>query len=115
LADLLSISEGNKDFRHDGVTLHWQEFVLMTDVVNTVMTLQRQEPDQEQQQQQQQQPQQNYNSAYKRIQPDPPILRLVTDLKVLDDEERYLKSTTIEPSNNKLSHSRSLSKLFQSL
>ncbi|KAG0336428.1 hypothetical protein BG004_008066 [Podila humilis] len=39
LGDLLSISEGNKDYRQDG-TLHWQKFSLMTDVISTVMHFQ---------------------------------------------------------------------------
>ncbi|KAG0021096.1 hypothetical protein BGZ80_003029 [Entomortierella chlamydospora] len=88
LGDLLSISEGNKDFRLDGSTLHWQKFVLMADVITMVMSFQ-QEP-------------------HYRIQPDPYVTRMITDLPVLDDEALYLKSVTIEPS--KLNHSRSLSK-----
>ncbi|KAF9347941.1 hypothetical protein BGX26_000589 [Mortierella sp. AD094] len=88
LGDLLSISEGNKDFRQDGSTLHWQKFVLMTDVITMVMSFQ-QEP-------------------YYRFQPDPYVTRMITDMPVLDDEALYLKSVTIEPS--KLNHSRSLSK-----
>ncbi|KAF9104999.1 hypothetical protein BGX27_009851 [Mortierella sp. AM989] len=91
LADLLSISEGNKDFRQDGSTLHWQKFVLMTDVIMMVMSFQ-----------QQQEP-----YCY-RIQPDPNVTRMILDMNVLDDEALYLKSVNIEPS--KLNHSRSLSK-----
>ncbi|KAF9982076.1 hypothetical protein BGZ75_006563 [Mortierella antarctica] len=87
LADLLSISEGNKDFRQDGA-LHWQKFVLMTDVISMVLSFQ-QEP------------------GY-RIKPDPFISKVITDTHVLDDEEMYTKSVGTEP--NKLNHSRSLSK-----
>ncbi|KAF9277375.1 hypothetical protein BGZ68_009334, partial [Mortierella alpina] len=87
LADLLSISEGNKDVRQDG-TLHWQKFVLMTDVISMVLAFQ-QEP------------------GY-RIKPDPFISKVITDTHVLDDEEMYSKSVGTEP--NKLNHSRSLSK-----
>ena len=87
LADLLSISEGNKDIRQDGA-LHWQKFVLMTDVISMVLSFQ-QEP------------------GY-RIKPDPFISKVITDTHVLDDEEMYTKSVGTEP--NKLNHSRSLSK-----
>ncbi|KAF9185597.1 hypothetical protein BGZ51_002534 [Haplosporangium sp. Z 767] len=88
LGDLLSISEGNKDFRQDG-TLHWQKFMLMTDVITMVMTFQ-QEP------------------GYNKIHPDPFISRVITDTRVLDDEELYTRSVGMEP--NKLNHSRSISK-----
>ncbi|KAF9371636.1 hypothetical protein CPB97_001825 [Podila verticillata] len=86
LGDLLSISEGNKDYRQDG-TLHWQKFCLMTEVISTVM---------------------HFQSEPYRIQPDPFISRVITDTRVLDDEELYTKSVGTEP--GKLNHSRSLSK-----
>ncbi|KAF8983398.1 hypothetical protein BGZ46_010315 [Entomortierella lignicola] len=86
--DLLSISEGNRDVRQDGSTLHWQKFVLMTDVITLVMSFQ-QEP------------------SYK-IQPDPSVIRMIIDMPVLDDEALYSKSVAVEPT--KLNHSRSLSK-----
>ncbi|KAG0256633.1 hypothetical protein BG011_004420 [Mortierella polycephala] len=88
LGDLLSTSEGNKDFRQDG-TLHWQKFVLMADVVAMVMTFQQ-------------------DPGYNKIHPDPFISRVITDTRVLDDEELYIKSVGMEPS--KLNHSRSISK-----
>ncbi|KAG0237422.1 hypothetical protein BGW42_000998 [Actinomortierella wolfii] len=89
LGDLLSISEGNKDFRQDG-SIHWQKFVLMSDVIMKVMEFQK--------------------VSYE-IEPDPFISRIITDTHVLDDEELYTKSVDTEP--NKLNHSRSLSfKLF---
>ncbi|KAG0268824.1 hypothetical protein DFQ27_005611 [Actinomortierella ambigua] len=89
LADLLSISEGNKDFRQDG-SIHWQKFVLMADVISTVTNFQTKPYD---------------------IEPDPFISRIITETHVLDDEELYTKSVGTEP--NKLNHSRSLSfKLF---
>ncbi|KAF9143291.1 hypothetical protein BGX30_000883 [Mortierella sp. GBA39] len=86
LGDLLSISEGNRDFRQDG-SIHWQKFCLLTEVISTVMQFQL-EP---------------YT-----IQPDPFISRAITDTHVLDDEEMYTKSVGAEP--GKLHHSRSLSK-----
>ncbi|KAF9977822.1 hypothetical protein BGZ73_004735 [Actinomortierella ambigua] len=89
LGDLLSISEGNKDFRQDG-SIHWQKFVLMADVISTVT---------------------NFQTIPYVIEPDPFISRIITDTHVLDDEELYTKSVGTEP--NKLNHSRSLSfKLF---
>ncbi|KAF9112784.1 hypothetical protein BGX27_002829 [Mortierella sp. AM989] len=86
LGDLLSISEGNRDFRQDG-TIHWQKFCLLTDVISTVLQFQQ--------------------DPYV-IQPDPFISRVITDTHVLDDEELYTKSVGTEP--GKLHHSRSLSK-----
>ncbi|KAF9404950.1 hypothetical protein BGZ94_003840 [Podila epigama] len=86
LGDLLSTSEGNKDYRQDR-TLHWQKFSLMTEVISTVM---------------------NFQSEPYRIQPDPFISRVLTETRVLDDEELYVKSVATEP--GKLNHSRSLSK-----
>ncbi|KAF8975179.1 hypothetical protein BGZ46_009370, partial [Entomortierella lignicola] len=74
LGDLLSISEGNRDFRQDG-TIHWQKFCLLTDVISNVM---------------------HYQSEPYVIQPDPFISRVITDTHVLDDEEMYSKS--VEPS-----------------
>ncbi|KAG0207232.1 hypothetical protein BGX28_001502 [Mortierella sp. GBA30] len=86
LGDLLSISEGNRDFRQDG-TIHWQKFCLLTEVISTVM---------------------HFQSEPYRIQPDPYISRVITDTHVLDDEDLYTKSIGAEP--GKLQHSRSLSK-----
>ncbi|KAK3840179.1 MAG: ras guanine nucleotide exchange factor domain-containing protein [Linnemannia elongata] len=86
LGDLLSISEGNKDFRQDG-SIHWQKFCLLTEVISTVM---------------------HFQSEPYTIQPDPFISRAITDTHVLDDEEMYTKSVGAEP--GKLHHSRSLSK-----
>ncbi|KAI1315409.1 hypothetical protein EDD11_000797 [Mortierella claussenii] len=120
LGDLLSISEGNRDFRpvvattgtgihHDmttttttttttmvgsGMMLHWQKFVLITDVISMVMAFQQDA---------------SGMAAYHRIQPDPFISRVITDTHVLDDEELYAKSVLAEPPL-KLNHSRSLSK-----
>ncbi|KAF9897217.1 hypothetical protein BX616_005987 [Lobosporangium transversale] len=130
LADLLSISEGNKDFRQGplptmtttsetmtnttttttmtmigSTMLHWQKFVLMTDVINMVLSFQQEAPS-------------SSGAAvatttatagYHRIQPDPFISRLITDTHVLNDEELYAKSVMVEPPA-KLNHSRSLSK-----
>ncbi|KAF9578530.1 hypothetical protein BGW38_005619, partial [Lunasporangiospora selenospora] len=84
--DLLSISEGNKDFRIDG-TLHWQKFILLTEVISTVMSFQK--------------------SSYT-AKPDPIISRIITETPVLSEDEMYAKSTAVEP--GKLNHSRSLSK-----
>ncbi|KAF9353728.1 hypothetical protein BGX26_008521 [Mortierella sp. AD094] len=86
LGDLLSISEGNRDFRQDG-TIHWQKFCLLTDVISMVI---------------------QFQSEPYVIQPDPFISRVITDTHVLDDEELYTKSVGTEP--GKLHHSRSLSK-----
>ncbi|KAF9124867.1 hypothetical protein BGW39_007849 [Mortierella sp. 14UC] len=86
LGDLLSISEGNRDFRQDG-SIHWQKFCLLTEVISTVM---------------------HFQSEPYMIQPDPFISRAITDTHVLDDEEMYTKSVGAEP--GKLHHSRSLSK-----
>ncbi|KAG0005470.1 hypothetical protein BGZ65_011042 [Modicella reniformis] len=86
LADLLSISEGNRDLRPDG-TVHWQKICLLTEVISTVM---------------------QFQSTPYMIQPDPFISRMITDTHVLDDEQLYTKSVGAEPS--KLQHSRSLSK-----
>ncbi|KAI1317224.1 hypothetical protein EDD11_008816 [Mortierella claussenii] len=86
LGDLLSISEGNRDFRQDG-TIHWQKFCLLTEVISTVM---------------------HFQSEPYSIHPDPFISRVITDTHVLDDEELYTKSVGTEP--GKLHHSRSLSK-----
>ncbi|KAF9027682.1 hypothetical protein BGZ52_002407 [Haplosporangium bisporale] len=86
LGDLLSISEGNRDFRQDG-NIHWQKFCLLTEVISTVM---------------------HFQSEPYKIQPDPFISRVITDTHVLDDEEMYTKSVGTEP--GKLHHSRSLSK-----
>ncbi|KAG0040870.1 hypothetical protein BGZ82_007892 [Podila clonocystis] len=86
LGDLLSISEGNRDFRQDG-NIHWQKFCLLTEVISTVM---------------------HFQSEPYKIQPDPFISRVITDTHVLDDEELYTKSVGTEP--GKLHHSRSLSK-----
>ncbi|KAK3820077.1 MAG: ras guanine nucleotide exchange factor domain-containing protein [Benniella sp.] len=90
LGDLFSISEGNKDFKQDG-TLHWQKFVLMTDVISMVMAFIQQS-----------------ETTYGKIQQDPAVAKVITETNVLDDEEQYKKSVGIEPS--KLNHSRSLSK-----
>ncbi|KAF9185535.1 hypothetical protein BGZ51_002608 [Haplosporangium sp. Z 767] len=86
LGDLLSISEGNRDFRQDG-TIHWQKFCLLAEVISMVM---------------------HFQSESYMIQPDPFISRVITDTHVLDDEELYTKSVGAEP--GKLHHSRSLSK-----
>lgn len=86
IGDLLSISEGNRDYRQDGM-IHWQKFCLLTDAISTVMQFQK-EP-------------------YP-IQPDPFISRVITDTDVLDDEALYARSVGAEP--NKLHHSRSISK-----
>ncbi|KAG0312871.1 hypothetical protein BGZ99_009216 [Dissophora globulifera] len=119
LADLFSISEGNRDFRgplqhqslggqgrvrgqdaaqlattvgdaggNGGQTLHWQKFVLMTDVISMVIAFQ-QEP------------------CY-RIKPDGFISRLITETYVWDDEELYTRSVGLEP--GKPNHTRTLSK-----
>ncbi|KAF9410752.1 hypothetical protein BGZ76_005444 [Entomortierella beljakovae] len=100
--DILSISEGNRDFRPDG-TIHWQKFCLLTDVISMVM---------------------QFQSESYAIQPDPFISRIITDTHVLDDDELYHKSLGTEPNksqqpnkfqqSNKLQHSRSLSRFFQS-
>jgi hypothetical protein len=86
LGDLLSISEGNRDYRQDG-TVHWQKFCLLADVISTVM---------------------QFQSAPYMIQPDPFISRVITDTHILDDEALYTKSVGTEPS--KLHHSKSISK-----
>ncbi|KAF9281681.1 hypothetical protein BGZ68_006472 [Mortierella alpina] len=86
LGDLLSISEGNRDFRQDG-NIHWQKFCLLAEVISKVMYFQ---------------------SVPYLIQPDPFISRVITDTHVLDDEELYTKSIGTEP--GKLQHSRSMSK-----
>ncbi|KAF9965545.1 hypothetical protein BGZ70_004623 [Mortierella alpina] len=86
LGDLLSISEGNRDFRHDG-TIHWQKFCLLAEVISKVM---------------------HFQSEPYMIQPDPYISRVITETHVLDDEEMYAKSIETEP--GKLQHSRSMSK-----
>ncbi|KAF9920193.1 hypothetical protein FBU30_010025, partial [Linnemannia zychae] len=70
LGDLLSISEGNKDFRQDG-SIHWQKFCLLTEVISTVM---------------------HFQSEPYLIQPDPFISRAITDTHVLDEDELYNKS-----------------------
>ncbi|KAF9987719.1 hypothetical protein BGZ75_000190 [Mortierella antarctica] len=86
LGDLLSISEGNRDFRQDG-TIHWQKFCLLAEVISKVM---------------------HFQSEPYMIQPDPFISRVITETHVLDDEEMYTKSIGTEP--GKLQHSRSMSK-----
>ncbi|KAF9575191.1 hypothetical protein EC968_004127 [Mortierella alpina] len=86
LGDLLSISEGNRDFRQDG-TIHWQKFCLLAEVISKVM---------------------HFQSEPYLIQPDPIISRVITETHVLDDEEMYTKSIGTEP--GKLHHSRSMSK-----
>ncbi|KAF9435652.1 hypothetical protein BGZ76_005792 [Entomortierella beljakovae] len=99
LQDLLSISEGNKDTRQDG-TLHWQKFALMADVVSIVISVFQQD-----------------SSFYKIFQQDPSITKLILETRgVMDDDEQYSRSTSIEPSSKQsskpLNHSRSLSKLL---
>ncbi|KAF9579573.1 hypothetical protein BGW38_004115, partial [Lunasporangiospora selenospora] len=86
LGDLLSISEGNRDYRQDG-TIHWQKFSLLSEVISRVM---------------------RYRSEPYTIQPDSFISKIITNTRVLDDEELYIKSIGAEP--GKLQHSRSLSK-----
>ncbi|KAG0325084.1 hypothetical protein BG004_003300, partial [Podila humilis] len=86
LGDLLSISEGNRDFRQDG-HIHWKKFCLLSEVISSVI---------------------HFQSEPYKIQPDPFISRVITDTHVLDDEELYTKSVGTEP--GKLHHSRSLSK-----
>ncbi|KAI8600832.1 ras guanine nucleotide exchange factor domain-containing protein [Dissophora ornata] len=99
LADLFSISEGNRDYRQDNIhktsldgdgkpLLHWQKFVLMTDIISMVTGFQK-EP------------------CY-RIKSDPLVRKLIMSVCVLDEEELYTKSVCVEP--GKLNHSRSLSK-----
>ncbi|KAG0054244.1 hypothetical protein BGZ83_011676 [Gryganskiella cystojenkinii] len=103
LADLLSISEGNKDSRQDG-TLHWQKFVLLTDTIATVMQFLPEKPSPYQESQSNtHQPQQQRSRlsgekrGYSRIQIDPFIARFITDIRVMDADEQWARSIELEP------------------
>jgi len=98
LSDLFLISEGNKDFRQDG-TLHWQKFVLMTDSIASVVQFlpEKQHPSQQQQPGESRSEGSSSAAGYDRIQSDPFISRFISDIHIMDDDERFKRSVEIEP------------------
>ncbi|KAI7886138.1 ras GEF [Lichtheimia hyalospora FSU 10163] len=73
--DLISLAEGNKDFRADG-TIHWDKFRLMGECIVAMMKFQC--------------------PAYD-IEPDGRILRFIADFEILSEDEQYKRSNLVEP------------------
>ncbi|KAI9321273.1 ras guanine nucleotide exchange factor domain-containing protein [Dichotomocladium elegans] len=73
--DLVSLAEGNKDFRADG-TVHWDKFRLMGECLVNMLKFQC--------------------PAYD-IEPDGRILRFIADSEILSEDEQYKRSNMVEP------------------
>ncbi|KAI8150045.1 ras guanine nucleotide exchange factor domain-containing protein [Fennellomyces sp. T-0311] len=73
--DLVSLAEGNKDFRPDG-TIHWEKFRLMGECIVAMMKFQC--------------------PAYD-IDPDGKILHFIADTEILSEDEQYKRSNLVEP------------------